>query len=250
MRILLCFFGEEVFMEIILVGACGRMGREVAKNLFDDMHITASVDLRSHFRNISDYRGDADVIIDFSSHTATEEVLNYAVSRHLPCVIASTGQTSRERAALARAAARIPVFYSENMSVGIAVLLEAAKAALSIMKDAEAEIIEKHHLTKLDAPSGTALMLARELLREGGRIISARDGDEVRAPHDIGVSSVRIGNIKGYHEIIISNGKETLTFSHDVDDRSVFARGALTAARFVCKREKGLYGMYDLIHLR
>lgn len=97
-------------MEIILVGACGKMGREVARGLFDGMHIAASVDLRSHCKNISDYRGEADVIIDFSSHTATEETLTYAVRRGLPCVIASTGQNSRERAALTRAAAHIPVF--------------------------------------------------------------------------------------------------------------------------------------------
>ena len=119
-------------MEIILVGACGRMGREVARGLFDGMHIAASVDLRSHYKNISDYRGEADVIIDFSSHTATEETLAYAMRRRLPCVIASTGQNSRERAALTRAAAHIPVFYSENMSLGVAVLLESAKAATAI----------------------------------------------------------------------------------------------------------------------
>lgn len=237
-------------MEIILVGACGKMGREVARGLFDGMHIAASVDLRSHCKNISDYRGEADVIIDFSSHTATEETLTYAVRRGLPCVIASTGQNSRERAALTRAAAHIPVFYSENMSLGIAVLLESAKAAAEIMRDTEIEIIEKHHSAKLDSPSGTALMLARELLSENGRIVTARNGDEPRAGHDIGISSVRIGNIRGYHEVIISNGKETLSFSHEVEDRSVFARGALSAACFIIKKEKGLYGMYDLIHLK
>ena len=236
-------------MEIILVGACGRMGREVAKNLFDDMHITASVDLRSHFRNISDYRGDADVIIDFSSHTATEEVLNYAVSRHLPCVIASTGQTSRERAALARAAARIPVFYSENMSVGIAVLLEAAKAALSIMKDAEAEIIEKHHLTKLDAPSGTAKLLLQALDPDGeALVVHGREGlCGKRKKEEIGVFSLRGGTVAGEHTVSFFGEDEILEITHKASSRKIFAAGALRAAEALTQKPAGRYSLEELL---
>lgn len=235
-------------MEIILVGACGKMGREVAANLRDGMHIAASVDLRSHFCDIADFSGKADVIIDFSSHSATEKTLSYAVSKKLPCVMATTGQTEAEKAAIKKAALYIPVFYSENMSLGAAVLLETARAAVALFPDAEIEISEKHHAAKADSPSGTALMLARELSR-GGRIICGRNGDGKRQRGDIGISSVRIGKVIGYHEIIISDGRETLTFSHDVHDRSVFARGAVAAADFICKKSRGLYGMYDMIHI-
>ena len=238
----------ETLMEIILVGACGKMGREVAANLRDGMHIAASVDIKSHFRDIYDYGGKADVIIDFSSHSATERTLSFAVSKKIPCVIATTGQSEAEHAAIKKAALVIPVFYSENMSFGAAVLLETARAAASLFPDAEIEITEKHHAAKANAPSGTALMLARELSR-GGRIVCGRNGDGKRQRGDIGISSVRIGKIIGYHEVMISNGRETLVFSHDVHERSVFARGAVAAADFISQKSRGLYGMYDMIHL-
>ncbi|MBR2791013.1 MAG: 4-hydroxy-tetrahydrodipicolinate reductase [Eggerthellaceae bacterium] len=191
----------------------------------------------------------ADVIVDFSHHSWTEGLLQFACARKLPVVIATTGQTAEERDAIFAAAERIPIFFAANFSLGVALLVELAKKAAATMPDAEIEIIEKHHNRKLDAPSGTAIALANAINEaRGGQMhaVCGRSGQAKRQPAEIGISSVRMGNIVGEHEVLISTQNETITLKHEAHSRALFAEGALAAAQFVVGCEPGMYNMHDL----
>ena len=135
------------------------------------------------------------------------------------------------------------------MSLGIALLVSLAKTAARTMQGAQIEIIEKHHTRKLDAPSGTALMIANEIktVREEAYNVLGRSGHGKRSPDEIGIHAIRMGNIVGEHEIIIGNGTETLTLKHEAHDRALFAKGALAAAEFLCTKGAGLYTMHDIV---
>ena len=191
----------------------------------------------------------ADVVIDFSNHDAVGALVDFCVARSLPCVIATTGHTDAERRLIADAARHIPVFYSANMSVGIAMLVRLSREAASAFPDADIEIVEMHHNRKLDAPSGTAIMLADALheVRRDGILRVGRHEDGRREPNEIGIHSIRAGNEVGTHDVIIATQNQVLTLRHEAKDRTLFAEGALCAASFlVCKRA-GLYGMSDIL---
>ncbi|MBQ3791953.1 MAG: 4-hydroxy-tetrahydrodipicolinate reductase, partial [Clostridia bacterium] len=175
--------------------------------------------------------------------------IGYAVGKKVPLVIATTGQTDEEMKKIREAAREIPVFYSANYSLGIALLTDAAKRIAAAMPDAEIEIVEKHHDRKLDAPSGTALSIARELqkVRPEAEIISGRSGYGKRTKEEIGIQSIRIGNCVGEHEVLIGTQTQTITLKHEAHDRALFAEGALAAASFLLGREPGFYGMEDLL---
>ena len=160
-------------MKIIVNGINGRMGKEVEKLLNDasnDFELVAGVDLFSDsedvYKKLSDYDGPADCVIDFSNHLATKELLSYCVNRKLPVVIATTGHTKEENALIENAADKIPVFFSANMSLGVALLASLARTVAKTMRGANIEIVEKHHNRKLDVPSGTALLIAKEIKQE------------------------------------------------------------------------------------
>ncbi len=191
----------------------------------------------------------ADCLVDFSNHVCTKELLSYAISVNLPVVVATTGHTEDELSAIREAAKQIPVFHSANMSVGVALLVNLAKTAAAAMPDAEIEIIEKHHNRKLDAPSGTAMMLYREIasVRENATANLGRSGNGKRTPNEIGIHAVRMGNIVGEHEVIIGTNTQSITLKHEAYSRALFAEGALVAADFLKDRRPGLYDMYDLL---
>lgn len=194
----------------------------------------------------------ADVIIDFSHHSALPALLEFAEERHLPAVICTTGHTEEELAHLARAAERIPVFYSRNMSLGINLLMALCRrAAAALGTDFDVEIVEKHHRNKLDAPSGTALMLADAVAsadEEPHPLTFDRTARRaVRPRGEIGISSVRGGSIVGEHEVIFAGKDEVITLSHAAMSREVFATGALRAAAFLIGKPAGRYDMDDLI---
>lgn len=196
----------------------------------------------------ADTRG-VDVIIDFSHHSAAPEICALAVNEGLPIVVATTGHTEAEKQAILDAARCVPVFYAANMSVGVALLCELAKKAAAALPDADIEIIETHHTRKLDAPSGTALMLAEEIctVRPEAYISTGRSGRTPRDKNEIGIQSVRLGNIVGEHEIRIGTGAETITLRHEAHSRALFAEGALAAAQFIIAKPEGLYTMKDMI---
>jgi len=231
------------------------MGKEVNALIeaSDNCTLCAAVDKISEdvaLHDLADYQGDADVIIDFSHHSLTKEVIAYAISRSLPLVMCTTGHTEEEKALIFEAAKSIPVFYSANMSLGIATLCDFARRAAALFPDADIEIVETHHNRKLDAPSGTALMIADTIkeVRPEAQYVFGRHGMAKRAPEEIGIHSLRCGNEPGMHEVIISTDSQCLTLKHNAESRAVFAEGALSAAEFLCGRGAGLYNMYSLIN--
>ena len=150
---------------------------------------------------------------------------------------------------IAEAATKIPVFFSKNMSLGIALLCELAKTTAATFPDADIEIVEAHHNRKLDAPSGTALMLAEaiETVRAGLHRVLGRSGMKKREKNDIGIHAIRMGNVIGRHEVIIGTDTQTLTLTHEAHDRALFAEGAIAAGLFLLGKEPGFYTMQDMV---
>ena len=247
-------------MKIITNGILGAMGREVAKLCdkgFRGIECAKGVDLMAEdgsgstvksFSDIESTEG-IDCIVDFSHHSATAGMLDFAIKHGLPVVVATTGHTDDEIGAIREASKKIPVFYSGNMSLGIALLIELAKITALAMPEAEIEIIESHHNRKLDAPSGTALMLANAIREVKPRSYSkvGRSGQGKRTSEEIGIHSVRMGNIVGIHEVIVGTNNQTITLKHEAHDRALFAEGGLAAAAFIVGKGAGLYDMASLI---
>lgn len=245
-------------MELIIHGGSGRMGQILTEKInASGSHSVAALVSPDWDENIEEKRYtsldgiecNADCVIDFSNHLATVQLLDWCVEKKLPVVVATTGHTAEEKEKIYEAAKSIPVFYSANMSVGIAVLAELARKATAMFPDADIEIVEKHHNKKLDVPSGTALLLADEIraVREDCEYVIGRHENGQRTKNEIGIHSLRLGNEVGTHEIIITTGNETLTLKHESENRALFADGALTAAQFLDGREKGLYSMKDIL---
>lgn len=242
-------------IKVIINGACGRMGCELQKMVeeAEDLKLVAKVDKMADqggcYTDINDFDGDADVIIDFSNHLGTRELLDYAVKKNIPTVIATTGHTEEELAAIAEASEKIAIFHSANMSLGVALLVELAKRTAEVMPDADIEIVETHHNRKLDAPSGTALMIANELkkVRQHARFILGRSGNAKRESDEIGISAVRRGNIVGIHEVLVSTDSQTITLKHEAHSRALFAEGGISAARFIVDKPTGLYDMHSIV---
>ena len=245
-------------MNIIINGANGRMGRMLTECAeANGVGIAARIS-RSYFHDddnqtfgiLEEFTGDADVVIDFSNHSETGSLLGYCVMRHLPVVIGTTGQSEEELNQIREASKEIPIFLSGNMSVGVAVLADLAKRAAAMFPDADIEIIERHHNQKLDAPSGTALLLARRICEARGemKFVVGRSGHAKREPDEIGIHALRYGSETGTHEIVISNGKETITLKHEAENRSLFAQGALVAAQTLITLEPGLYDMRAIVN--
>lgn len=239
-------------MKFIVVGAAGHMGREVIRILGEDF-VAAKVDKfaedSEYFSSISEYNGGADGIIDFSNHASAPELAEYAAKNKIPIVIATTGHTPIEKKAIEKAAEETAVFYSANMSLGIAVLCKAAREIAGIFRDADIEIIEKHHNRKLDAPSGTALMLA-EAVKEGrdgdAEFVLGRSGSKKREKDEIGIHALRMANVVGEHEVIIATDTQTITLKHEAHTRALFAEGAVEAAKYIIGKAPGLYDMKNL----
>lgn len=247
-------------MILLIHGIAGRMGREVARLALDGYHGTegavgvdayGSVDGVACFSSLGEVNAKADCIVDFSNHTATKALTEYAVKTGLPLVVCTTGQTDEEITMIHEAAKSVPVFFSANMSVGIALLVELAKTAAKAIPDAEIEIIEKHHNKKLDAPSGTALMIANAIktVRKKATFSLGRSGMAKRTQNEIGIHAVRLGNIIGEHEVIVGTDTQTVTLKHEAHSRSLFAEGAVVAAEFLVKQKPGLYSMQDMIKI-
>jgi 4-hydroxy-tetrahydrodipicolinate reductase len=246
---------------IVIQGINGRMGH-VLQELIEkrtDCKIVGGVDLNaadgSAFPVVSDFgalAADADVLIDFSAPAATRRALDYCEKKHLPCVICTTGLDDALLARIEEVSRSIPVFRSANMSMGINLLAELCRRASRILGESyDVEIVEKHHHNKVDAPSGTALLLADEINAEnGGKYHYVYDRQAVRAardPLEIGISSVRGGSIVGEHEVLFCGPDEVITLQHTAYSRTVFANGAIHAALYLAKKGPGLYNMGDMI---
>ena len=244
-------------MKVIVNGALGKMGIEITRLVCDhycNASLAAMIDINAQkddnlYSSIADFDGTADVIIDFSHHTAVKELLPYAISRNIPIVIATTGHDDEEKAMIEEAAKTIPVFFSANMSLGVATLCSFVKTAAKLFPDADIEIVETHHVNKLDAPSGTALMLAKAAceVRPDAYVCSGRNGMRKRDKNEIGISALRLANVVGEHEVIIATPTQTLKLKHEAHSRSLFAEGAVAAAEFITDKSAGLYAISDMV---
>lgn len=238
-------------MRAVLCGANGAMGRLIGDILGAEVVGRVSIDGENGVCKTFDQMGpvDADVVIDFSHHTAVGDVLAYAEKIGAAAVIGTTGHTEEEKRMIFAAAKRIPVFYSGNMSVGIAVLCRLAKQAAACFPEADIEIVEIHHNRKVDAPSGTAHMLfnAVKEVRPNAVEHCGRAGEGKRTKDEIGVSSLRMGSVVGVHEVHICTANQTLTLRHEAGNRGMLAEGAVDAARFVAGKPVGLYNMENLL---
>ena len=242
-------------MKIIVNGAMGRMGSEVCRMADEGARgacVTAKVDKFGSgdvLTSLALVEAPADVIIDFSHHSAVHEIAEYAEKHNIPVVLATTGHTDEELAVIDRLSQSVPVFFSANMSLGVALLAELAKQTVALFPDADVEIIEKHHNRKLDAPSGTALMLAKaiESVRRGMKFVYGRGGQQKREKNEIGIHAIRGGNIVGEHEILVCTDTQIITLKHEAQSRSLFAEGAIAAADFIKGKSAGLYDMYSMI---
>ena len=246
-------------MKILICGVGGRMGREVASLALAGMRGAEAVagfdilpvDTREFpsYTNWSDVCETPDCIIDFSHHAGTSAMLDFACAKKIPVVLATTGHDEAELKRIEEAARVIPLFHSANMSLGVALLAELAKMTAKTFPDADIEIIEKHHNRKLDAPSGTALLLARAIqaVRERATLIFGRSGQAKRTPEEIGIHAIRMGNIVGEHEVIVGTDTQTITLKHEAHSRALFAEGAIAAAAFLVGQGEGLYDMRSMI---
>lgn len=244
-------------MNILLNGISGYMGREVVKlceanyrgaNLVFGVDPNGDGDVYRNFDEIPSTKG-VDCIIDFSHHSATPALIDFAVENSLPLVLCTTGHTDDEVELIHKATERIPLFYSGNMSLGIAMLIELAKTTVAAFPEAEIEIIEKHHDRKIDAPSGTALMLANAIceVRPEAYPNCGRSGQGKRTLDEIGIHSIRMGNIVGEHEVIVGTGSQTITLKHEAHNRALFAEGAIAAATFIVGQMPGMYDMKSML---
>ncbi len=245
-------------MNILLCGCMGRMGHAVTAAATEDT-VVAGVDAVCGdapypvYARPEECIQTADVLIDFSNPTALRGVLDYAVSHGTPAVICTTGLNQEQITDLHQAARHIPVFFSGNMSLGVSVLAALTKKAAAILGDSfDVEIIEMHHNQKLDAPSGTALMLA-DAARQGLSYEPTYTYDrhavrQKRDPHEIGISAVRGGTIVGEHQVIFAGKDEVINLTHRAQSREIFAVGALRAAQFLIGKPAGMYSMEDLVN--
>ncbi len=249
-------------VNILLCGCGGKMGaavRAAVKNR-ENCHIVAGVDPKGCSQNdfpvypeLSQVRETANVLIDFSHPSALEAILQYCGSHPgLAAILCTTGYSPEQVKSVKQASCSLPVFYSRNMSLGVSLLVELAKKAEAVLGDSfDVEIVEKHHNQKIDAPSGTALMLAdavNEVRENQMKYVYDRHSQrKKREKAEIGLHSVRGGTIVGEHEVIFAGQHEVLTLSHSAYSKELFASGAVNAAVFMYGKGPGLYTMSDLV---
>jgi len=238
-------------MRAILCGANGAMGKLIDGILGADVSGRVSIDGENGVPKTFEALGDGagDMIIDFSHHSAIGDVIAYAKKNNCAVVVGTTGHTPEEKELIYNAAKELPVFYSGNMSLGIAVLCRLAREAAAFFPDADIEIVEVHHTRKVDAPSGTAHMLFNAIRQARPTAVEhcGRAGEGKRTKNEIGISSLRMGNVVGIHEVHICTGSQTLTLRHEAGTRAMLAEGAVDAARFMDGQGVGLYNMEDLL---
>lgn len=249
-------------VRIIMNGCNGRMGQFITKLSKEDCDtkIVAGIDIYDGivndypvFKSLKDCDIDADVVIDFTSSSTLDGLIEFCDSKKMPAVICSTGYSDEQIEQIKALSKRIAVLKSANMSLGINLLLKLIKVASKTLSNEgfDIEIVEKHHNQKKDAPSGTALALADsineacdnkfEFIYDRSQRSAKRDSKE------LGISAVRGGTIVGEHEIIFAGEDEVITFEHSAYSRAVFAKGALSAAKFLAGKEAGFYDMQDVI---
>ena len=245
---------------IIINGACGKMGRVVTEvAAAAGISVVAGVDryaagARAYYplyENIGDCTLSADVVVDFSRPDALPDLLNYCIAHKMGLVLATTGYTAEDLAAIAAAAEIIPIFKTANMSVGVNIMLDLVRKAALSLPEYDIEIVEKHHNAKVDAPSGTALLIAdamKEVCLSDKKYVFGRTPDSGRRQRsEIGIHAVRGGTVTGEHEVYFFGNDEVVTITHQAASRKIFAIGAIKAAEYLQGKKPGLYDMQDVL---
>ena len=249
--------------KIAICGANGKMGRTIYNCVShrEDCCVIAGIDIFT--QQYADFPivekpemlpEKPDVIIDYSNPASLEGLLEYCLSTGTPVVFATTGYSDEQIASIKSASAQIPVFFTFNMSLGINLLVQLAKKAASILGDRfDIEIVEKHHNQKIDAPSGTAIMLANainETLDNTKSYVYDRHSQrKKRDKNEIGMHAIRGGTIVGEHDVIFAGNDEVITLSHSAQSKNLFATGAIKAAIFLADKKSGMYDMEKLLNL-
>lgn len=249
-------------IRIIVSGCNGTMGQVLSEQIsnFDDLSTIAGFDKNIErfnnsypvYNNLFEINETADIIIDFSNPSTISSLLKYAMLKNIPAVIATTGHSDSQISEIKEASKQIPIFFTANMSLGVNVLKTLAKKAAIILNDTfDIEIIEKHHNKKVDAPSGTAYMIANainEELDNSKSYVFGREGrSEPRARNEIGIHAVRCGTVVGEHTIIFAGLDEVVEIKHSATSKKIFTSGAINASRFLIDKAPGLYTMDDLL---
>ncbi len=246
-------------VKILLNGCLGKMGQNIEEcvNERDDVTVLCGVDIAQGERRYPvytcfvDVQETPDVIIDFSNPLVLDDMLDFALKNKIPAVICTTGFSEGQIEKIKDAAKQTAIFYSGNMSLGINVLIALSKIAAGVLGDSfDIEIVEKHHHRKLDAPSGTALMIADAICEEAGDkqyVYDRHAYRKKREPSEIGIHSVRGGTIVGEHEVIFAGHDEVVSIRHQAQSRGVFAAGAVNAAVYLKDKPAGMYDMSDML---
>ncbi len=250
-------------INVLINGANGRMGKKVFEcaTLSQRVNAVCGVDVKADYSNpnypifpsFSDVVERIDVVIDFSSPSCLDNILEFCKKNSCGAILCTTGYSDSDIEKIKKASEDIAIFRSGNMSLGINLLINLVKKATSTLYGFDVEIIEKHHNQKVDAPSGTALMLAEAVKEvDGEKFFNyGREGlCGKRDKNEIGIHAVRGGTIVGEHDVIFAGNNETITLSHQASDRSVFANGAITASVYIASKKQGLYDMSDVIEQR
>ena len=245
-------------LKVIVNGCSGKMGRVLSKCIMDDydLELICGVSLDNTddlnfktYSNFNDITEEADVVIDFSHHSALDSVLNYCLKTKTPLVIATTGYNNEELEKIYDASKTIPLLHSYNMSLGVNVLLRLVKEASKILNTFDIEVIEKHHNKKVDAPSGTAIMIAnaiKEVLPNIENSYGRYGRNAKRNENEVGIHAVRGGTIVGEHDVIFAGHDEVIEIKHTAQSKDIFAKGSIVAAKFIVNQNPGYYNMDDI----
>ena len=247
-------------VNVLISGANGRMGKKVfeAAATSDKVGAICGVDLVANlsenfpiYASFNDVKEKVDVVVDFSAPSNLDNILTFCKNKSVNAVLCATGYSEEDLKKIENASKDIAVFRSGNMSLGINLLVDLVKKAAATLYGFDVEIIEKHHNQKVDAPSGTALMLAdavKEVDNEKFFLYGREGICGKRDKKEIGIHAVRGGTIVGEHDVIFAGNYETVTLSHQATDRSVFANGAVAAAAYLANKKSGLFNMSDVIN--
>lgn len=245
-------------MKIIICGICGKMGENLLELLSKDGVQVCGVDICSSekvnvpiYKNFEEIKEKADVIIDFSSPAALKSEMEWAIKYNVPVVLATTGYSSEQLEYIEECAKKIAIFKTANFSLGINLLVKLVREAAEVLGEKfDIEIIEKHHNKKVDAPSGTALMLANsanEAFENSKDYLNGRNGNVGKRANEIGIHAVRGGTIVGEHEVLFAGEDEIITLSHSARSKKVFAAGAIKAAEWIIGKPAGKYDMTNIL---
>lgn len=253
---------QKQMTDIILSGCCGTMGMVVSSCVSEnpDCKIVAGIDVNNDsgmeypiYKSVNELKIKADVLIDFSHPSLLSSLLDFGKKTSTPLVLCTTGYTNDQVESIKEASHTLPIFYSGNMSLGINLIIELAKKAAAVLgNDFDIEIVEQHHNKKIDAPSGTALMIADGISSVLGKnmnyVYDRHSQRKKRDKNDIGIHSIRGGTIVGEHEVIFAGNNEVIKISHSAQSKAIFARGAVNAAVYLSHKPSGLYNMSDLLN--